>query len=166
MIIQSYGISITTLEEVFLKVGHLTDPTKIFNEIEDAEDDPSNPARQASHAFLGPDVDQNFDEKLANLLSFQERQEKGKATGKDDAVASGLLNDGGNINDSDTLENIEMNVDKGASLARIEMTKTVSRDSIGVKMNQSIVNKIGDDSDMESVAITEQDAIVPLGRPS
>lgn len=27
--IRSYGISITTLEEVFLKVGHLDDPLKI-----------------------------------------------------------------------------------------------------------------------------------------
>jgi len=28
----SYGISISTLEEVFLKVGHLEDPTLAFEE--------------------------------------------------------------------------------------------------------------------------------------
>jgi hypothetical protein len=51
--IQSYGISITTLEEVFLKVGHLADPSKAIQEIdekpEDNEFDPYNPVRTYSH---------------------------------------------------------------------------------------------------------------------
>jgi hypothetical protein len=40
------------LEEVFLKVGHLTDPTKAIQEIEEKEDnefDPYNPLRTFSH---------------------------------------------------------------------------------------------------------------------
>lgn len=55
--IQSYGISITTLEEVFLKVGHLSDPSKAIQEIDEKQDenefDPCNPLRTYSHQAYG-----------------------------------------------------------------------------------------------------------------
>lgn len=48
--ILSYGISITTLEEVFLKVGHLNDPNKGMQEDENAAEDdafdPLNPLKR------------------------------------------------------------------------------------------------------------------------
>ena len=34
--IQSYGISITTLEQVFLKIGNMDDPSQLFKKEEDA----------------------------------------------------------------------------------------------------------------------------------
>jgi len=40
LMIKSYGISITTLEEVFLKIGHLADPSSIFGtHIDDSSSD-------------------------------------------------------------------------------------------------------------------------------
>ena len=45
LMIKSYGVSITTLEEVFLKIGHLADPSSIFGtHIDDSSRD--GPGRQ------------------------------------------------------------------------------------------------------------------------
>lgn len=71
--IQSYGISITTLEEVFLKVGHLTDPSKAIQDENDEKADadgfdPTNPmGRQFSHRVMRDEAD-NFEKKMDEFL--------------------------------------------------------------------------------------------------
>lgn len=50
--IESYGISITTLEQVFLKIGTLSDPSTIFNQDTKLEVNNKN-----KNNFLTPSLD-------------------------------------------------------------------------------------------------------------
>ena len=81
-------MSITTLEEVFLKVGHLTDPSKAIQEIDEKQNenefDPYNPVRQYSHPAMGQQEFDDFDQRMNEML-FK------KKNGMEEVVTSNLL---------------------------------------------------------------------------